>query len=161
MSVDPIARGLASKVRTDALKSANTQALISAIRNYGYYPRAAASLPAADVPTLTPGGDAAASSINGAAATAPTVPRADPRLTYVSGVPVQSGTNYPRYNYYTSRGAYYGAIDAAGNPLRATGYFAYEFQHTGTVFEIPFYGSLGGGGVNLRVLVNGRAAATT
>lgn len=161
MSADPIARGLAIKTRQQALKSANTAALVRAIRNNGSFVLPTSSLAANDVPTLTLGANAATSTINGAAARTASVPRTDPRLTYVSGIPVQAGTIYPRDVYFTSRGAYYGTANAGGAPLRATSYFAYEFVHTGTVFEIPIYGGMGGAGVNLRVLVNNAMGATT
>lgn len=160
MSADPIARGLAASIRNRALKSANTQALIRAVRENGYYPQPASALSAADTPTLTLGANAAVSSINGAAARTATVPRQDARLAYVSGVPVQAGTTYPRDAYYTSRGAYYGANDAGGTPLRTAGAFGFEFVHTGTVFEIPIFGGMSGGGVNLRVHVNGAVGGT-
>lgn len=75
-------------------------------------------------------------------------------------MPVAVGAGYPRDAYFTSRGAYYGAADANGTPLRGTGYFAYEFVHTGTAFETPVYGALGGAGVNLRILVNGAVGGT-
>lgn len=161
MSADPIARGLAISTRKQALKSANTAALIRAIRENGGFVLPTASLPPGDVPTVTLGGNAATSTINGAAARTAAVPRTDPRLTYLSGIPVQAGTTYPRDAYFTSRGAYYGAATAGGAPLRATSYFAFEFVHTGAVFEVPVYGGMGGAGVNMRVLVNGALAAST
>ena len=160
MSVDPIARGMAAKARSDTAKSANTQALIAAIRTYGSYPRLATALAATDIPVLTVGLASAVSSINGAAARTATVARGDAKLTYVSGVPRLYGPAFPRNSYFTSRGAYYGASDGVGTPLLGTGYFGYEFMHVGTVFEIPLAGA-GWSGVNFRVLVNGAAAAST
>lgn len=160
MSVDPIARGLAATTRTDAVKSANTRALVAAFRNQGFIPGPVARLVANDVPTITVGASTAVSTVNGGAARSATVPRTDPRLTYVSGLPIQVGTTYPRDAYFMSRGGYYGANDASGNPLRASAYLAYEFVHSGTVFDIPIYGALGWTGTNFRVLVNGCAAAS-
>ncbi len=160
MSADPIARGLAVRVRRNAQKSANTLALIRAVRSNGYFAKPATSLAAGDTPTLTLGANGANSSINAAAPRTATVPRDDNRLTYLSGVPMLAGTVYPREAYFTARGAYYGAADAGGTPLRATGYFAYEFVHTGSAFEIPVYGALGNTGVNVRVLVNGASGGT-
>lgn len=160
MSADPIARALAARVRRNTQKSANTLALIRAVRSNGYFARPLASLAAGDVPTLTLGASGASSTINGAAQRTAAVPRDDSRLTYLSGVPIQAGTVYPREVYYTSRGAYYGAADAGGTPLRGSGYFAYEFAHSGSVFEIPVYGAMGGAGVNFRVLVNGAIGGT-
>lgn len=161
MSADPIARGLAISTRKQALKSANTAALGQAIRENGGFTLPTANLAPNDIPTVALGGNAATSTINGAAARTAAVPRTDPRLTYLSGIPVQAGTTYPRDTYFTSRGAYYGAATAGGAPLRATNYFAFEFAHTGSVFEIPVYGGMGGAGVNVRVVVNGAVAATT
>ena len=160
MSADPLARALAVRVRRNAQKSANTMALIRAVRSNGYFTKPGTSLAAGDTPTLTLGANGANSTINAAAPRTATVPRDDGRLTYLSGVPVLAGTVYPREVYFTARGAYYGAADAGGTPLRATGHFAYEFVHTGSVFEIPVYGALGGAGVNLRVLVNTCNAGT-
>lgn len=160
MSADPIARALAVRVRRNAQKSANTLALIRAIRSNGTFARPASTLAAGDTPTLTVGANGANSTINAAAPRSATVPRTDARLTYLSGVPMLAGATYPREVYFTSRGAYYGAADAGGTPLRATGYFAYEFVHTGTAFEIPAYGAMGGAGVNMRVLVNGAVGGT-
>lgn len=159
MSADPIARGLAIKTRQQALKSANTSALIRAVRRNGSFVLPTASLASSDTPALTLGSSVSPSSINGASARTASVPRTDARLTYVSGIPVQAGSIYPRDAYFTSRGAYYGAATAEGAPLRAASYFAYEFVHTGAVFEIPVYGAMGGAGVNLRVLVNSAMAA--
>ncbi|MDP3906643.1 hypothetical protein [Novosphingobium sp.] len=160
MSADLIARGLAAKTREQALKSANTMALIRAVRENGGFVQPSSNLAADNTPTIVLGTNAAVSSINGAAARTAMVPRSDARLTYVSGIPMQSGTTYPRDAYFTSRGAYYGAASAGGAALRATSYFAYEFVHTGTVFEIPIYGGGGGAGVNLRIQVNGAVAGT-
>lgn len=160
MSADPVARALAVRVRRNAQKSANTLALIRAVRSNGYFARPTTTLAAGDTPVLTVGVNGANSSINAAAPRTATVPRTDARLTYLSGVPVQTGTAYPREVYFTARGAYYGASDAGGTPLRATGYFAYEFVHTGSVLEIPAYGAMGGSGVNMRVLINGAVGGT-
>lgn len=159
MGIDPIARGLAAQVRSDAMKSPNTRALIKAIRNQGYFPRPAAALAAPDTPTLTVSAGGANSSITGTSADISAVSRTDARLTYVSGPPVVRGTAYPQYNYFTARGAYLGTSNGT-DPLRgSSGYFAYEFIHTGTVFEIPMYAS-GATGVNVRVLVNGAVGGT-
>lgn len=144
----------------NAVGEQNTSRLKSAVRTMGFYPRLTAALPMNDIPTLTIGVGSANSSIDGATSYAVAVPRTSPKLTYVSGVPMQRGTVFPQYNYFTSRGAFYGWADAGNTiPHRATGYFAYEFIHTGTQFEIPTYGS-GGGGTNFRILVNGHVAGT-
>ena len=140
-------------------KSANTQVLINAVRNYGFAPRAAATLAANDVPTLTVGAGSAVSSINGAAARTATVPKDDVKISYVSGVPKLYGPAFPRNSYYRTRGGYYGAADAGGTPLFGTAYVAYEFMHTGTVFEIPVAGA-GQSGVNFRVIVGDAIGAS-
>lgn len=140
-------------------RSTNTQALINAVRNFGFAPRAAAVLAAGDVPTITLGAGSAVSSIDGAAPRTAAVPKTDAKITYVSGVPRLYGPAFPRVNYFKSRGAYYGPSDGAGGLLYSTGYFAYEFIHTGTVFEIPLAGA-GSAGVNFRVLVNGAIGGT-
>lgn len=136
----------------------NTSRLKAAVRGLGFYPRPPAALAADDIPALTLGVGSAVSAIDGATSYAVAVPRTSPKLTYVSGVPMAKGAVFPQPNYFISRGAYYGTTNGT-DPLRATGYFAYEFIHTGTQFEIPTYGS-GTGSVNLRVLVNGCVAAS-
>lgn len=161
MSADPIARGLAALTRADAVKSANTRALIAAIRGNGFHPSPTTRLAAANIPVLVVSAANANSAINGAAPRTATVPRTDSKLAYVSGLPIQTGPTYPRDGLFNSRGGFYGAADAGGTPLRASAYFAYEFIHTGTTFEVPIYGSLGGAGVNFRILVNGAVGATT
>ncbi len=155
MSADPIARGLAAMTRADAVKSANTRVLIAAIRGNGFHPSPTTRLAAANIPVIVVGAANANSVINGAAARSATVARTDSKLTYVAGVPIQTGPTFPRDGCFNSRGGFYGAADAGGTPLRGSGHFAYEFVHTGTTFEIPVYGGLGASGVNFRVLVNG------
>lgn len=131
-----------------------------AVREYGLYPRPTGALAANDTPTLTLGSAGAASAITGlAAGSEPAVTRTDSKITYVSGVPMLRGATYPNSRLFTSRGAYYGAADGIGTPLRGTSYFAYEAVHTGTQFEIPLFGA-GGAGVNVRVLVNGCIGGT-
>lgn len=134
--------------------------LKAAVRNLGLYPRRQAALAANDIPAITVGGNGTASVINGLGTTAPLISRTDGRLTYVSGVPRAVGATFPTNFYYTSRGAFYGYTDGTNTvALRATGYFAYEFVHTGTQLEIPVLGN-GGAGVNFRVLVNGCVGGT-
>lgn len=137
----------------------NVSALRDAVRTQGFFPRPAAALAAGDTPTLTLNSSGANSTIDGASPDSPRVPRTSAMLTYVSGPPISRGTVYPQYNYFTSRGAYLGTSNGT-DPLRgSSGYFAYEFVHTGSVFEIPMYAS-GATGVNVRVLVNGFVAGT-
>jgi len=135
-------------------------AIKRAVREYGLYPRPTGALAANDTPTLTLGSAGAASAINGlAAGSEPAVTRTDTKISYVSGVPMLRGATYPNNRLFTSRGAYYGAADGIGTPLRGSSYFAYEAVHTGTQFEIPLFGA-GGSGVNVRVLVNGCIGGT-
>lgn len=138
----------------------NLATLKNAVRSYGFLPRPINALAANDTPTLTLGTAGAASLINGAATNAPNVPRTDTKITYVSGVPMQFGTTFPRTIFYIPRGAFYGWGDVGETiPVRSTSYFAYEITHTGTEFDIPVLGN-GGSGVNVRLLVNGCVAGT-
>lgn len=157
MSADPIARGLALRTRLDVLGSDARQKLARAIRTNGGFPRPTASLAAGDVPVLTVGAAGGVSAINGAAVHNPLVARTDARLTYVSGPPMARGTGYPQGYYFTARGGYYGS-NGTGGEARAGAYFAYEFLHTGSQFEVPIYAS-GNTGTNFRVLVNGAVGA--
>ena len=150
MSVDIVARALGAKVG----RSANTAALIAAIREQGCTTRSPERLPANDTPSLTLGGAAAASTINGNACLAPTYYGNNAMLNYLSGPIVAAGTTSPSWNYFRARGPYY------GGGYRGTGSaIAYEFMHTGTQFEIPVFGQ-GGSGVNFRLLVNGALAGS-
>lgn len=81
MSADPIARALAARACRSTQKSANTQALIRAVRSNGFFPKASSALPPADMPVIALGASGANSTINGAAARTAAVPRSDARLT--------------------------------------------------------------------------------
>ena len=153
MSADIVARGLANRVQ----KSANTRALIAAIRSNGALPAGSYRTAANDVPTFTLGASGAASLLNARANTNPFVARTDARLTYLSGVPVLAGSAYPQNLYMWSRGGYYGAKNALGDPLRAAPYHACEFGHSGTGFELPILCSSTG---LVRLLVDGTIAGT-
>ncbi len=116
MSVDPIARGLAAKTRSDALGSVNTQSLVRAVRTLGVHTRAKATLAANDTPTIMPGVDWAVSTINGAAVASPTVGRSDARLSYLSGVPryTNNGPAWAIDKFLFSRGGIGAARQTGG-----------------------------------------------
>lgn len=160
MSVDPIARGLAAKTRSEALGSAFTQSLVRAARTLGFYPRAKSTLAAADTPALSVGVGGAASTVNGRSAGAPMVGCTDARITHVSGpASLAWGSGALALMSYP-RGAYYGAGTGPGGQTRAAAYCAYEFIHTGTQFDIPVHGGWGNAGTNFRVLVNDAVGGT-
>lgn len=158
MSVDIIARGLANKA---APKSANTLTLIAAIRTWGCLPAPSHRLAPADLPAVTLGTAGAASTINAQGAGGSSVTRFDSKLSYVAGPVRSAGTGYPLNGYAVSRGGYYGAANALGDPLFGTLYHAFEFVHTGTQFELPITGHGASGAYNVRVLVDDAVAATT
>ena len=153
MSADIVARGLASR----AQKSASTRALIAAIRTNGALTVGAYRIAANDVPSFTLSASGANSALNGRASSNPMVTRTDPRLTPLSGVPTLVGSGYPQNLFMWSRGAYYGAKDGGGAPLRSGLYHAWEFSHTGTSFDLPMLCSSAG---PVRVLVDGTVAGT-
>lgn len=159
MSVDLIARSLASRA-TAVGRSANTQALIQAIRNWGTLPAPGYRLAAADVPSVTVGAAGAASTINSQTAGGATVPRFDSRLTYIAGPARQAGAVYPLNGFAVSRNGYYGAANAQGDPVFGTQLHGYEFHHTGSQFEVPVTGHGPNVPFNLRLLVDDAVAAT-
>lgn len=151
MSVDIVARALGAK----AGRSANTAALVAAIREYGCATRPPERLSANDIPVLTLGGAGAASTINGNAYYLPTYNCLSPTMVYLCGPVMAAGTTSPSWNYVRARGPSYGGTSRGpGSSI------AYEFIHRGSQFEIPVFGQ-GGPGTNLRLLVNGALAATS
>jgi hypothetical protein len=157
MSADIIARGLANRA---APKSANTLALIAAIRAWGCLPAPSYRLAPADVPSVALGVAGAASTINAQGAGGASVARFDPKLSYVAGPVRSAGTAFPLSGYAISRCGYYGAANALGDPLFGTLYHAYEFLHTGTQFELPITGHGAAATYNVRLLVDDAVAAT-
>lgn len=149
MSVDLIARALGAR----SGPTANTAALIAALRSNGAATRPLERLPASDQPVLTQGGAGANSTINARAYWNPLFLCENPVFTYLSGPIVKAGTTSPSWGYARSRGAAYGGGG------RGSGPFAYEFMHSGTQLEIPVFG-MGNPGTNFRVLVNGCIAGT-
>ena len=127
--------------------TANTAALRTAIRNYGFYP--APSYRLADVPTLTVG-EANVSSINGAM-----VSMADARVTSACGIPVRfsvvTGQGFPDTEAFSSFGGYYGPTAGNTGDARGATYSAFEFKHNGDVFEVSVLGKAGG---SVRVIVD-------
>ncbi len=178
MSADIIARGLAAKGRTDAAtalsaanaaqstagnaqstansalagagaKTANTQALIAAIRNNAMFPQPASRTAANNIPAIVVGAASTSSVINGRTTTNPMVMLSDSRISWLAGPTTISGSGS-----WAARGAWYGAS-------RGTQYSALEFIHTGSDLEISLLGSFNLISNNLRILVNDRVAAIT
>lgn len=137
------------------VKSANTLALITAIRSYGKFSEPLFRLAANDTPTITLGVANAASVI----ATPASAAMSDARFTYPGGVPQLRGATYPNNVIYVSRGGYYGRDAANTYNVYASGLSVIESTYTGTNFEPIFLGA-GNGGVNVRVLVNGIEAGS-
>ena len=142
MSADIVARGLAAA----GARSANTQALIKAVRTNGFFPQPSWRAATNDVPVITIPAAGAASSIAGAV----TVAIADrSKVSWLAG----AADKDVNITYY-SRGAWYGAS-------RSTPYSSYEFTHTGTRFEAYILCSaIDTSSPNFRVLVNDRIVAT-
>lgn len=158
MSADIVARGLAAMAQSSAnslKRSGNTQALISAIRDNGFFPQSLARTTAvspADIPALVWGAAGAASAINARIATNPLVSLTDSRIKFIGGAAV-----YGVYSGWNPRGAYYGSVNARQSP-----YAAIEFSFSGTDLDIPinagnFYNST----THLRILVNDRIVASS
>ena len=158
MSADIVARGLAAMAQSSAnslKRSGNTQALISAIRDNGFFPQSLARTTAvspADIPALVWGAVGAASAINARIATNPLVSLTDSRIKFIGGAAV-----YGVYSGWNPRGAYYGSVNARQSP-----YAAIEFSFSGTDLDIPinagnFYNST----THLRILVNDRIVASS
>lgn len=147
MSIDLIARGLASKAQSDLAlqgKSATTRSLIAALRGTAMFPKPLASAAPGDLPAVTLGAANAASTLNGRAVNSPLVLLSDSRLQWLSGPRIQTGSGA-----WQSRGAWYGAS-------RGAPYACFEFRHAGTAFEICFQCAFGSASNNLRVLVDDR-----
>lgn len=117
----------------------------AAIRTLGQHPAGSHRLAANDTPSLSVGTSTTA--ISGSVAIA----RDSAKLSYIGGVPVVPGSGFPDNQYYGARGAYYGRNGANTADVYAAAYFAFEFQHTGTQFEVAAWGQ----GGSFRVLVNG------
>ena len=158
MSADIVARGLAAMAQSSAnslKRSGNTQALISAIRDNGFFPQSLARTTAvspADIPALVWGAAGAASAINARIATNPLVSLTDSRIKFIGGAAV-----YGVYSGWNPRGAYYGSVNARQSP-----YAAIEFSFSGTDLDIPinagnFYNST----THLRILANDRIVASS
>ncbi len=140
MSADLVARGLAAAQG----RTSNSAGLVSAIRNYGFFPQPQTRAPAADIPVATIGVAGAVSAINGRAAGTPMVLASDGRIKWLSGPTVLDGSSA-----WMPRGAWY-----AGG--RTSQYAAVEFIHTGTDLEFCCVGSFAAATNNLRMLANDR-----
>ena len=134
MSADLVARGLAAA----QARSPNSAALVSAVRNYGFFTVPTSRLAANDTPVIAVGAALANSSINGANYVSPAILASDPRIKWLSGPTAVNGGS----GTWIARGAWYGAT-------RDTNYGAIEFGHTGTAFELACLG-----GCNPRIFVD-------
>lgn len=145
MSTDLIARGMAAaQARTPA-----TTALVSALRNNAFYPQPAYRNIANDVATITVGAANTASTINAASYGSANVPLTNTaKTTWLAG----SADTDSNATFF-ARGAWYGTN-------RTFAYNAFEFQHTGTQFELTMLASTLYAGVNFRVLVGNKIAGT-
>ncbi|MEQ1499427.1 MAG: hypothetical protein ABL914_12290 [Novosphingobium sp.] len=144
---DRIAAEAAAVAAAAFAPSANTQALITAVRTYGRLPQPAWRCPANDVATITVPAAAAASTIAGANfATFDN----EQKVRWVGGAANKNGGG----NFF-SRGAWY-----VGG--RTTNYAAFEIEHTGTEFEFLLTGSAIDAfwTPNIRVWVGDRIAGT-
>lgn len=146
MSTDIVARGIA----VAQARSSGTQALVSAVRNNAFFPQPSYRTPANDIATVTVPAAGAASTINGAVASAANVPVTNTgKITWLAGT-ADKDVNLAYY----ARGAWY-----TGSRGRA--YASYEFMHTGTQFECQVLcGDIAAAGANFRVLVNDRIAGS-
>ena len=126
-------------------KSATTAGLIAAIRSNGFYPQPLTRTPAANIPTVSIGADYANSTLNGRNYVSPLVLVTDSKIKWLSG-PTQIDNGY-----HFSRG---------WGGSTGTQYCAFEFTHTGTLFQLAVNDSFYGGGP-LRILVNGQIAVET
>ena len=143
MSADIVARGLAIA----QARSGNSAALVSAVRNNGFFPGPSSRLSANDTPTITVGAAGIGSTINANSAVGAAVLANDSRIKWLSGptTPDGSGTWLPR-------GAWYGGS-------RTSQYTSLEFVHTGTAFEFSCVGSFNSTTNNLRAVINDAAVA--
>lgn len=141
-------RVLAQTAATNAAAfapSPNTASLIAAIRTNGVFPQPITRAAAVDIPTVTIGAADAASTLNAQGAGGATVDKFDAKIMYLCGPVSLAAAGYPGNMYARGRGAYYGAVDAVPNPFYQSYYMSYEFNHTGTSFEIPITGQGGAG----------------
>ncbi len=143
MSADIIARGIAAA----QARTSNTAALISAIRNNGFFPGPQGRLAANDVPAVSVGAAGVGSTINASTAVSPSILASDSKIRWLSGPTTADGSGT-----WLPRGAWYGVS-------RTTQYTALEFVHTGTTFEFSCLGSFNTTTNNLRVLINDAAVA--
>ena len=142
MSADIVARGMAAAQS----RSANTQALVKALRTQAFFPQPSWREATNDVATVTVPAGGAASTIPGYTFIGVT-DRA--KISWLSGA-----ADKDAQTTFFSRGAWYGAT-------RQTNYSSYEFTHTGTKFECYVLCTvIDTTAPNFRVLVNDRIAGT-
>ena len=143
MSADIVARGLAAA----QARSGNAAALVSAVRNNGFFALPGTRLSANDTPVVTVGAAGVGSTINANTAVNPAVLASDSRLKWLSGPTSPDGSGC-----WLPRGAWYGSS-------RTTQYASLEFVHTGTAFEFSCLGSFNTATNNMRLLINDIAMA--
>ena len=127
-------------------KSTATAALISAIRINGFFPQPTTRVAAANIPAVVVGVAGAASTLNARASGQPLMLLSDTKFKWLSGPTSQDGNLY-----WQTRGAWYGAS-------RTSQYASFEFNHTGTDFELATLGGFNATTNAIRVLVNGQIA---
>ena len=129
-------------------KTATTAALIAAIRTNGMFPQPLTRISAGNTPTVTIGAANAASALNARSYANPLMLLSDTKFKWLSG-PTSQDPNL----FWVTRGAYY----TPGN--RTNQYTSFEFNHTGTAFELSTYANFNGANNNIRIWVNDVLAA--
>lgn len=132
-------------------KSANTISLISAVRTNGFFPQPVTRIAANDVATVAVGTAYANSIINPATGYG----QANVLVTNTSKISWLGGAadfDVPNGVYF-ARGAWY-----VGS--RTSNYMSFEFNHTGTTFEVQVTASALNSGTNFRILVGDKIAGT-
>lgn len=151
-SANAAAASAATAAAYTSAKSANTAALITALRSWGFFANQTHNTPSADIATISVGTAFANSVINGAAWFSPAIARSSNKLTWVGGPLTAQGYGSGSHTY-GARGGYNGSAWPGG------AYNGYEFTHTGTTFDIQVSQNAGGTD-NFRVIVNGKLAGT-
>lgn len=136
-------------------KSANTMALITALRSFGAMPQPITRLSVNNTPAIAVSAPDGAPGIPGYS----NVPHTSAAITYLSGASRLRGTGFPNGIVGIARGGYYGRDSGNTSDIYGSGYFAYEVRHHGTQIEPSLLGA-GLAGVNVRILVNGVEAGT-
>lgn len=132
-----------------AQPSTTTVALRAAVRANGFFPQPVTRIAANDVATITVGASGAVSAINGAS-----YGQANVAVTNTAKISWLGGAaNIDSNLEYFPRGAWYVSD-------RSSTYTSFEFQHTGTQFEVSMTSTAMNSGVNFRVIVGDKIAGT-